>query len=67
MNHDIGMICHACGSVTIFQAGTNTPRRCARCHDADVDPPPALPSRERPAWSGGRSRRPECAQLDWME
>ncbi|WP_437596648.1 hypothetical protein WMF28_29190 [Sorangium sp. So ce590] len=67
MNYDIGMICQACGCVTIFQAGTNTPRRCARCDDVDMDPPPAPPSRERPACSGGRSRRLEAAQLDWME
>ncbi|XXT16282.1 hypothetical protein WME94_39230 [Sorangium sp. So ce429] len=65
MNHDIGMICLACSSITIFQAGTNTPRQCARCHD--IDPPPALPLRERPTRPGGRSCRLEVAQLDWME
>ncbi|WP_437709064.1 hypothetical protein WMF45_32725 [Sorangium sp. So ce448] len=67
MNYDIGMICPACGCVTIFQAGTTTPRRCARCHDMDADTPLPPPAYERPTFAGGRSRRPDAAQRDWME
>ncbi|WP_438014695.1 hypothetical protein WMF18_27855 [Sorangium sp. So ce315] len=65
MNHDIGIICPACGCITIFQAGSDTPRQCSRCHDED--PQPAMPPRERPTRPGGRGRRPEAPQLDWME
>ncbi|AUX24805.1 hypothetical protein SOCEGT47_053450 [Sorangium cellulosum] len=66
MKYDIGMICSACGCVTIFQVEDNTPRRCARCHDVDVDTPLAPPC-ERPAPPGLRGRRQAAPQLDWME
>ncbi|AUX45699.1 hypothetical protein SOCE26_071950 [Sorangium cellulosum] len=61
MKYDIGMICPACGGITILQSGDNAPRRCAHCHDAD---PPSAPGpwRERPPRSPARGRRPEAAQ-----
>jgi len=64
MKYDIGMICSACGCVTIFQVEDNTPRRCARCHDVDT---PLAPPYERPAPPVRRGRRPEASSIDWME
>ena len=33
LGEDVGLVCHACGTVTIFSAGATYPRCCSRCTD----------------------------------
>ncbi len=67
MNYDIGMISPSLRLRHHLPGRHHHPaamRALPRHGRGDLLPPPSY---ERPTYPGGRSRRPDAAQLDWME